>query len=134
MLAADSLFTGEPREASMGAVEEEFQNGFCAADFVSSGRSLSELRRLTASLNGRLFNPDRPVTVDAEKPYSIYFTRALLNYCVGNASEAATLQAMQIDDPAVLTVFARQLEKAAQKAGMDEAELAELQIALSCEV
>ncbi len=118
----------------MRIVEEEFQNGYCDGDLVWPGRTLSELRRLTASLNGHRFNPDRPVTIESEKPYSIYFTHALLNFCFGNAGEAATLRALRIDDAAVLTVFAWQLERAAQKAGMDESELIELQIALSkCE-
>lgn len=98
---------------------------------VGWGRALTELRRLTASLNGRPFNPEGSATVETERPHSIYFTRALLNYCCGNASEAATLRAMQIDDPAVLTIFAQQFSEAAQKAGMDEAELVKLQARLS---
>ena len=88
-----------------------------------------DLKRLTAAMNGREF--DGSVAVEAATPYSTDFTRALLDYCFGDASEAETLRAMQIDDPAVLPVFAGQLERAAQKAGMDEAALIGLQTRLS---
>jgi hypothetical protein len=88
------------------------------------------LRRLTAAMNSREFHADGTATLEPERPYSIHFTRALLNYCFGNASEAATLRAIQVDDAGVLTMFARQFSEAAQRAGMDEAALEELQIAL----
>ncbi len=106
----------------MRAVKEQMQNQSAAQ---------TKLRRLTAYMNDREFNPKLPATVEAEGPYSINFTRSLLNYCFGNAGEAVTLRAMQIEDPAVLIGFTSQLEKAAVKAGMDEAELAELQSTLS---
>jgi hypothetical protein len=102
----------------MRTVKEELHDGYI------------ELKRLTAAMNGREFDADGPATVEAERPYSISFTRALLNYCFGNGSEAATLRAIQVDDAAVLTDFSWHLSKAAQKAGMDEAALEELQSAL----
>ena len=86
-----------------------------------------DLKRLTAAMNGRDFDADCPATLEAERPYSIHFTHALLNYCFGNASEAATLRAIQVDDAAVLTELSWQLNSAARKVGMDEAALGELQ-------
>ncbi len=106
----------------MRAVKEQMQNQSAAQ---------TKLRRLTASMNDREFNHELPATVEAEGPFSISFTLSLLNYCFGNAGEAATLRAMQIEDPAVLTGFTSRLERAAVKAGMVEAELAELQSTLS---
>ena len=88
------------------------------------------LKRLTAAMNSREFDADGTATLEPERPYSIHFTRALLDYCFGNASEATTLRALQVDDAGVLTEFSWQLRKAAQKAGLDDAALKELQNAL----
>lgn len=100
------------------------------SDGVAQRVAARGLRRLTAAMNGRTIDLQNGTDL-IEVPYAQEFVKALLGYSHGNATEAQTLAAIQVEDVSVLPQFSCQLEQAARKVGMDEAALVELQTRLS---
>lgn len=88
------------------------------------------LRRLTAAMNGRGFDPASSDHAKESLPYSQEFTRALLKFSHGNAGEAETLTALNLEDAGVLPIFVQQLSAAGRKISMDGAALARLNTSL----
>lgn len=109
------------------------QEGRTPKDFSSTTGMLG-LMRLTRAMNGQ----DEPAADDSPTlgasadsnveslPYSTAFVRTLLNYAVGGAPESKTADALGVDGVGVLPSYTGILFSAAERIGMSDDDLAEI--------